>query len=56
MTILPIRKDEAIIINMAKLYCKVFNKSKRKVTPKYTIKVDFRVIFYLIHFSSALCI
>ncbi|PEV97767.1 GNAT family N-acetyltransferase [Bacillus cereus] len=27
MTILPIRKDEAIIINMTKLYCKVFNKT-----------------------------
>ncbi|MFJ8453805.1 GNAT family N-acetyltransferase [Bacillus paramycoides] len=27
MTILPIRKDEAIIINMAKLYCKVFDKT-----------------------------
>lgn len=26
MTILPIRKDEVIIINMAKLYCKMFDK------------------------------
>ncbi|PFQ70007.1 GNAT family N-acetyltransferase [Bacillus cereus] len=28
MTILPIRKDEVIIINMVKLYCKVFDKRK----------------------------
>ncbi|WP_243521666.1 hypothetical protein [Bacillus pseudomycoides] len=27
---------------------------KRQVTPKYTIKVDFGVIFCLLHFFSAL--
>ncbi len=36
------------------LYLKMVNTVKRKVTPEREIKVDFEVVFYLIHFYKSI--